>query len=388
MPGFESLRALVSPEVKLTALLSRPKLTASQVSCCLLLIELVSFENLKKQIDFHRVWACAYCNIRDHFSEDFPISLVDELYQRYQEQTHRSLLQFKATNQIERLFKENSISVKVIKGISLAQKLFGDIAKRYSNDIDILISKEQLELAHNLLKELGFHNFQFEQFSEEKKDLYFRGCKDVSYVDRQGLVLELHTRLCVETSVFSQRIDGHMLNGQNNTSDPMEFLYYCKHGSSTLYHRLKWLLDIVLHIEEFERADMQAELLLEESKKFELDEVLVFSWVLAHLIYEIPLPRRIESHYNNSSVQKTLIKNTLLTLIQPKCSLGFRHRITTFYGALGLISSYEKKLLFVLQKLRPTDRDLYFFPKAHNKLLFLYYVFRPIRILFIGVPKI
>ena len=388
MSSLRSLANLISPEVKLSALLSYPQLSLSQIEECSSLFKNISVEQLKIYIDVNRIWACAYDNIREHFIELLPSDFVAYLARKRKQNAQLSLLQFVASNKIEQSFRANLIPLKIIKGIPLAKTLFGDISKRYSADIDILIPEQHLDSAHAQLGKLGFNNTKFEQLSTNKRSLLFRSCKDVTYTNPQNLTLELHIRLSNENSPLSQCFTKSLLEDESDCDGILiELLYNFWHGSHTLYHRLKWLLDISLYLEFLDLSDRQTKELFNKAKELEVADHLVFGWVLAHLIYATPLPPLIEQYFEGNSTQVRLVKNAILALNAPEKNLCFRHKLNIFLGELALISSFKKKCDFVVQKLRPTNLDIYALPRISDRTLFFYYLFRPLRIIHTEIFK-
>lgn len=383
MSTLQLFQDLISPELKLAALLSLPSLSKSQIREGASLFDIAQPEILKQQIDVNRIWACAYASIEAHFSKLMPDNYVTQLRRKHRKNVKLSLLQFAALSKIEQLFAKYGIPAKTFKGIPLAIKLFGDISKRYSADIDILISQSDLKSAHIQLKKIGFKNLEFERLSRPKKSLHFRGCKDVTYTNDQGLVLELHIRLCIDTSNFSQQMT-HQIFAPKSTEDEhlLELIYYCWHGGHTLFHRIKWLLDIVLYLKKLNPSECQVEELLIKARNFDLDQNLIYSWVMAHVIYKLPLPSQIKRIYDSNANQSKLVKTTILTLNAPDRNLSFRHRLDIFFGEMALLSSYRKKFILLLQKLRPTNLDICFSPGISDKTIFLYYFLRPLRIIY------
>lgn len=149
-------------------------------------------------------------------------------------------------------FSDAGICALSLKGPILAMELYGNPALRYSRDLDILVSKKDLETACRILESHGYteeitvqnktplrHKKQ-EKNDEEMHRVYTQ--KDIR--------IELHWRLSFRIDksfdelwrnsrtkvLLGQEI--HCLGKYDNVS------YLISHAAGHGYHRLRWLLDI------------------------------------------------------------------------------------------------------------------------------------------------
>ncbi len=68
-------------------------------------------------------------------------------------------------------FERNNINYVVLKGSYLIQSVYGKVGYRHSNDLDILIERDNLEKTVFMLNELGFRNGYFDNKEKKIKDL-------------------------------------------------------------------------------------------------------------------------------------------------------------------------------------------------------------------------
>ena len=63
-----------------------------------------------------------------------------------------SMLRFKACQDL--FYELNSISYALIKGEALSLQAYGVLGRRFSDDIDILIHRDDIKIAENILQKM------------------------------------------------------------------------------------------------------------------------------------------------------------------------------------------------------------------------------------------
>lgn len=139
------------------------------------------------------------------------------------------------------LMQKKDISGFPLKGTSIAERFYHDLAERHVLDLDLWVGEDNIKLMTTELMSLGFQpspnilNFntaQWNYFKATHHDIYFS-----TTGDRYSPPIELHWRLRSSFGVFDFNPNGPMLLYD-------EFLYLCVHGTEHGWFRLKWLMDI------------------------------------------------------------------------------------------------------------------------------------------------
>jgi hypothetical protein len=144
-----------------------------------------------------------------------------------------------------RAFAAERIAVILLKGPSLAERLYGGTALRTSQDLDLLVRKPDYAAAESLLDRLGFapHGLT---------DDYHRQWR------RQTCTVELHfdieNPLAIDFDIagaWRQAIPGEFA-GQpcRLLAPPDELLFLCIHGVRHRFERLNLVLDIALALDQ------------------------------------------------------------------------------------------------------------------------------------------
>jgi hypothetical protein len=368
-----------APSLKLLALLSRPKLSPLQVGQVESLLVDVEFESLKAHIFHHRIEGCCYCNIRDHFSHRVPQNFLTALKNKYQYSSSITLQQFGVLHAIRNNFKQAGIRVHILKGIPLAERLYGDIAKRYSKDIDLLIETKDRQKAHQILTEMEFNRLHMDDMNPEHHKIYLKKQKDIIY-KRQSIVLELHFRLSPSsaqlerlTQIFLDSDEAHAKHDYRK----IELIYLCWHANISNFHRLKWLVDIALFLEAESNPDFYHKL-LKTAREFGLERHVLISIQLAKQLFSIDLPpEALKTNTVNTIIVRYLCNAALDNLKHLDRYLKFRISIYNSFYEILRSTLWKEKLNVVVWLLLPTHKDIELIGKQVGNQTVLLYLFRP-----------
>lgn len=376
-----SLHKMVTPELALAALLSRPRLNQEQRDAAARLLPNADLMTLHHLIRHHRIWPCVYVNLQAHFPDRLSNPALNFLVKKHQQNARQARRTFELCGRLLRRMKESGVEARVIKGAPLAFRLYGDITKRNAHDLDLVIPAQALETAHRILNEEGCTCAQFDALSEQQKALYLAAHKDFTYRDQTGTLIELHLRL----SAFRIELTDFYLNNLFTTdarddARAAELIYLCWHGCHTLFHRLKWLVDIALYLEQNYADD--AEELINLACELKAMRILTVCWTLANLLFETKVPERIRAFYQHDLAARIVVARCLKQLNQPRTIQSLRFKVDRFCCEPLLYQDSAEKWGALTYKLKPTVVDLESFEGIPARLTFLYYLARPFLFLY------
>jgi len=162
--------------------------------------------------NIHQLSGYLYLHIKGSPLEDLlPSGCLERLAERYAVQQDRCADVLSGIGHILDAFSAAQMSVLFLKGPFVAQRFYGDIYRRSYLDIDILIHREDLVAADQLLRDMGFNRLsmmlvshaamtRFTHTYDYHKCIATSGCQG----RRQFLPLDLHWRL---RSHYSFRLD-------------------------------------------------------------------------------------------------------------------------------------------------------------------------------------
>ena len=155
---------------------------------------------------------------------------------------------------LQRLFDGARLPVLFVKGSSLAMMAFGNLGLSGSQDIDLLVPREVLPAATELVARAGYRRFDPPQgISDIQLRMVMPLRRDFGFVHQAtGLQIELHWRLFLnphamaEASIMaaSRLVPLAGAAGLRTMGDEDLFAYLCMHGALHWWYRLKWLADI------------------------------------------------------------------------------------------------------------------------------------------------
>ncbi len=186
------------------------------------------------------------------------------------------------------------ITLSFLKGPVLSHQLYGDLGRRHSRDLDLIVAASERERAAALLAGLGYRaagDFDIAAASSWTGQL-----NEWEYRhERSGIIVELHWRFCPNARLAEplSRLAswGEVTLGAGRglrtlTGDSLA-AYLCLHGSLHAWSRLKWLADLdALMVAEGPEAP---ERLLAFAARAELTRSVAQGLALAATLLDMPL---------------------------------------------------------------------------------------------------
>jgi hypothetical protein len=162
----------------------------------------------------------------------------------------------------------NNIPVRVMKGLPLAQSVFGDLSLRSAGDIDLLIDEASIVQTDRVLRGFGYRgSFKLERFSPKRLAFYSAHWKDLVYENpATGLEVDVHWRcfrnralpgagLCATAEHESVSFGGFRVE----TLPRLEsLLYLCVHGTLDGWLYLKSLVDVAAQVRDMSEAELDS----------------------------------------------------------------------------------------------------------------------------------
>jgi hypothetical protein len=176
----------------------------------------------------------------------------------------RSILE---TQRIARTFQRQGFQITVLKGALLSELIYGDPFRRYSVDVDLLTSKEQLAQQVHCMEELGYELVMpYCRLTPRRIRSYSHYRKDFSFKHRRsGMMVDLHWRLFNNPEHPGNLLGANRVPIQGKLfGDGLymlpridQFLYCAAHGVSDAWIYLKSLADFAAFSRTLTPQDMQ-----------------------------------------------------------------------------------------------------------------------------------
>lgn len=220
------------------------------------------------------------------FCRSLPGQLPAELVARYRSRWVLSLSLARELEGILGHFERHGVEILPLKGPVLADLLYGEVSLRPSDDLDLLVRREEFSRAEALLAELGFE-------PASNADDYHRNFR------RNGIFVELHFAIASPSAPHfdlpgawarARRLEFH--------GHPIRFLspvdlvlYLALHGIKHRFARLIWVLDVARALQPMDESS--ASRLLGQASARQLRNILLTACEVAHRSFAIELPPAI-----------------------------------------------------------------------------------------------
>jgi hypothetical protein len=181
---------------------------------------------------------------------------------------HRALRSLAELRRVVTELHRNSLPVRVLKGLPLAQTVFGDLSLRANGDMDLLIDESCILQADRVLRGFGYRGlFQVQRFSPKRLSFYRSHWKDLAYHNpATGQEVDLHWRcfrnrempgngLCATAEHENVCFGGFEVE----TLPRMEgLLYLCVHGTLDGWLYFKSLVDVAAQVRGMAEPELDA----------------------------------------------------------------------------------------------------------------------------------
>lgn len=332
----------------------------------------------------HRVTPIVYKNLSSIEGDIIDSNTMEMLENICKKQRIDSLRNGAELVAIAKLMEQNNIRAIALKGAMLGEAIYGDISKRLSRDIDILIDYSDIEKAINLLLNLGYSS---EDLANDRSEKQLRNLINKShhfeFRNNKERVLELHWcydsgfgKVNFEKLWDERRIE--LFSGQNINllSSEEEFLYLMFHGAKHGWARIKWLCDIS---ELFRKNSLDWNQIIKMAKKKKITDILKQSALLSKYIHGVEIPELIEKTVFKKDEKSSLFKMTLPFIasvddkkIEQGGELYLKFMFYTFLVRKGL----KRKIIYIFKLFKPSLND-YNSVKLKDNLHFLYFFMHP-----------
>lgn len=211
----------------------------------------------------HGMMPLLYWHLNTTCPDAVPKTAMDELRQRFQDNARRNLFLTGELLRLLNLFEAQGIPTVPYKGPALAASVYGSLALRQFADLDILVHRQDVPRAKDLLLSSGYRpEYQLTRAQEaawlhHACDPPFRRDDGASIVELHWDIMPRYLSFPLDTERLWERLAPISLGGKVvSTLSPEDLLLIlCVHGSKHLWERLAWIRDVAGLIETHQEMD-------------------------------------------------------------------------------------------------------------------------------------
>lgn len=364
----------ISPEDKALLLLSRRPGSQQDELDAVFQRRDINWVAIADRAQRQHVFPLVYKNLEHRRFSNVPNDVQRQLAAAYLQNSTRNALLWHELRSILLALNEVGVPVIPLKGFVLAFGLYGVDALRVSGDIDILVPRNCVSRAFDVLKRRGYKS-NFRQPWLERLALqhgieccFSREESNIGYfVDlHQGLYLDMPRERAILSDLWAAAIPKEILGISVLTLSPeWELLFLSAHAARHQWRGLKWLVDV--H-EVCLRGDVDWEMLGRIARQLGWESILRTSVVACKALLGTSIPQFLDSYCMPSWLQLSPFESRL----DGAAAVAFD---------LRLLSRYSEKLRYIVRLVFvPTsvEENIVRLPPA---LCLFYYLLRPVRLI-------
>ena len=349
-------------------------------------------ELLRKTIDWeyllllairHGLTPLLYSHLNTTGSNIVPVDVLHRLKNYSRQNATYNLLLTGELIKLQRLFQSHDIPVVPFKGPILAACFYGDIGLRQFSDLDLLVRKQDVLKAREVLASAGYLPryhlgatqtvAMVEQKCEESFDR-----DDAAIVDLHWSIIPARFSFAPDTDAIWRRLVRVPLLGcEFLTVAPEDLMMLLSvHGAKHAWERLSWICDLA----ELIRApgSMDWDSVIEAASRNGGQRILFLGLFLASDLLSAPLPADVFERVRADRRVKLLAAKVYASLFR-----GIDRQSRFFETDMLYLQSMTRvkdRVHLCLDHLRPTSLEWQMVSLPHY-LSFFYYPLRPARII-------
>jgi hypothetical protein len=326
---LESPEWISKPEAQLLLCCARTQQDAINKKSISALVQTgIDWNTLLQMAFHHRITPLLYRSLEVIAPARIPETVREKLKEQIQITIQGNLFLTKELLHLMDLFHEQGIQLLPYKGPVLSASIYGDLALRPSNDLDILVHERDILQAMHLVISCGYQIIRPSILARTRRDLQPQCVSQLVrkspwayqlvlwHPERKGLV-ELHWRI-LPKYIFPNRFEQIWedltpvaVGGSTVLSIAPENLlwFLCVHGGKHQWNRLNWICDIA----ELIRANpaLNWEYILAQAAKLGVERRLLLGLLLANCLLKAPIPALLEARIHKSQQVKFLARQVI-----------------------------------------------------------------------------
>jgi hypothetical protein len=357
----------------------------------------INWDRVLRMARRHRILPLLYLNLKKLKTHAIPATIFAELRLQFLSNAARNLQLSDELMKLMSALEREKIPAIPFKGLALASEVYGDVSYRDAGDLDLLVHRQDIVRAVDLLETLGHRPIfptstpreaaYLRTLTPTRRQAYLRAHSEHHLVREDGLVnVDLHWAVAlrefflpIDTDGIWRRAGSAVICGRQvpalSTEDLL--LVLCVNGAKDCWERLDRVCDVAELLRHRPELDWQQVSLLAGSVG--AMRMLLLGLELAATLLGTPLPSNMAEAIERDTQVAELARGISDDLMaDPSAQPGSRSRQQLFQ--LRLRERRLDRVGYCLAHLRPGVGD-WASLSLPWWLGFLYYFLRPIRLL-------
>lgn len=325
--------------------------------------------------------------LKNGAAPDLSGSLKDRLHAASLNQHMNSLSTVGNLLEVLDLFEHAHIEAVPFKGPVLSQALFGDVGYRRSVDLDLLLPREAIRHAKEVLVARGFIP-QYDMKPQEEREYIDSGLAYGFYHTGKACLIELHWTLMplhnastIPPELVWDHTGEEVLFGRTmlQIDHRLLLVYLCLHASKHQWSKMKWIIDIASLLHRCTDEDLREIVVL--AGQLGCRRVLNMGILLSEALFSVTVTPSVQAAAHKDRVAKRLVAEVLsYWLFMPDDDKGFAELAWYHVRERERVRDKLPLLLHdVGLALKPSEKDKAFV-RLPDGMAFLYPLVRPARL--------
>ncbi len=361
---------------------------------CVNLLDRDRFVTLARQdVDWDRLIRAAFRHgmlpllhrvLVDTCPEVIPSAILNQFQANFRSHARRALVFTAELLKCLNLLSAYGIPAMPYRGPVLAATAYGGLHLRQFVDLDVLVPKQQVQQAKDLLVSRGYRAAFDLPLAQEAA--YLRAQAEHTLVrDAGAVIIELHWRITERYFSFAldpqrlwdRRVRVLLAGKEVWTFAPEDLLLVlCVHGTKHLWGRLLWVCDVARMLCAYPSMDWPW--LIEEARALGSERMLQLGLFLANELLGAPLPVAVEREMRTDPVVASLATRLHSWLfVDPEQQPGTLGSIPFHLKAR---ERWQDRTRYCLRLAFTTTAGDWALVRLPSPLFPLYYLLRPIRL--------
>jgi hypothetical protein len=330
----------------------------------------------------HRIPLLLYSNLMSTSSDKLSSEIVSKLQNAYHKNAVRNLLLTRELLRLIGIFEDNGILMVPFKGPILAMQAYGDLTLRSFGDLDVMVHKEDVFKARDLLTSQGYGPVQ-NCTTHQGLVLLTRECEYALFCRDTLTLIELHWKFLegflsvpFDDGLWS-RLCTVELEGRKIKSFSPEYLvlYLCAHGAKHRWSELRMMSDLAGIIKG---QEIDWDFARHKAAQMGLKRILHTALLLCNGLLETEIPPKIMKDAAGDSRARKMVLEISKRLFDEN-QLQQKRLDNFLFWPKARERAGDKFRYFMGYMMEPSLRDYNFLPLP--EALYPFYLFvRPIRL--------
>ncbi|MCE7992557.1 MAG: nucleotidyltransferase family protein [Roseivirga sp.] len=316
----------------------------------------IDWENILRLADKHRVGPLLNIGVSLLKNrEKIPDEIVERLKKHHSQRSRENLLNARELIHLIKAMNEKGMEVVPYKGVVLAQLAYNNIGLREMSDIDFLMKLDEFSVIREILLKRGYVPSKI--VPEEFEAMFFRQNFQYNFDLYRGTYRQFHVEPHWKIGLKQWQTDldfvailpltskRDFFGTEINMLTPEGLLITTclHHGGEDRWNSLKYICDVAAILFKFEK-DLNWSMVLRETGKFKVTNLILLGIGVAVNTFEVPLP---------DEIRQLIAKKKIRTHVQKVISQfrsGVRSaNINSYFKHIGFHFSLRKSLLTKLK---------------------------------------